>query len=352
MTEDVYQRADNTLITPARQDAYRRAFTHRALGIARVTFVVLAAVIMAAGAESLGIGTVQWLGISGVALLFSLIRLRWPRGPRTLPLEYLDFVLAFGLIAYTGGTHSPLVGAVIVFIVGVTLQHGPPAALVGSAVGILGLVVFEPFRSAAQIADPAVLLVGRSASILLAGFMIASLAEMERRLRRAIGDASVTDPLTGLLNRRYLDARMAQEIARRRRYGGHFTILYMDVDGLKKVNDRYGHQVGDAYLAHLGETLANAVRSGEDLVRYGGDEFILLMPAATQWDAEQAAARIRRRLSDNPMHHGTRDLPLRLSIGIAEYPTHGRSTTELLNAADQSMYRKKTRQRGAATSAG
>jgi len=330
--------------SPTRHDSYRRAFSDRALGFLRVAFVVLSAAVMAADADGLGITPLELLAISGVGLLFALVRVRWPRSSRRwVPVEYLDFVLAFAFISQTGGTSSPLLPGLLIFVAGVTLRYGPPAAFLGSAMSIAGLVALRILPTGPGILDPTVALVGLGGTMILAGISLAALGEVERRLRESAQESAVTDPLTGLLNRRYLRVRIEREIARRRRYGGTFTLLRMSVRDLAYVNDQHGYAAGDKYLRHIAKTLKECVRSGEDLARYAGDQFMLLMPGANRWDAEEAAARISRRLREEPLRDGNLQFPVRVNIGIAEYPLHGRSCDEILRAFDRVPPRSEVR---------
>ncbi|MFP4200317.1 MAG: GGDEF domain-containing protein [Clostridia bacterium] len=337
----------------AQNEAYRRIFAHRTLGFTRLAFVVLASAIMALQAQPLGINTARVTLVVVISLAFSLARLWWPKNSRYhTPMEYLDLVIAFTFIAHTGGASSPLLPGLLLFAVGVTLHYGALAALVATAFSVAGLAALHSLGAGAIITNPSVLFLGRAGTVILAGLQIAALAEMEKRLREAAQKPSVTDPLTGLLNRRYLMVRMEQEIARRRRYGGRFAILFMDVDGLKKINDRFGHTIGDQYLSHLTHTLSTCVRSGEDLARYGGDEFVLLMPGANGWEARRAAQRLNRRLKEEPFWTGKVEFPLRMSMGIAEYPLHGRNAPELVHTADHIMHREKMARRPSASSTG
>ncbi|MFO7942241.1 MAG: GGDEF domain-containing protein [Bacillota bacterium] len=337
----------------AQNDTYRRVFAHRVLGLSRLAFVVLASIVMGAGARALGVDTPRFALVAGISLIFALARLRWPITPRRqIPLEYLDFVIAFAFITHTGGASSPLLPGLLLFAVGATLRYGSFGALISTAFSVAGLVALHAIPAGPAIANPSLLFLGRAGTLILTGLEIAALAEMEKRLRGAAHKSSVTDPLTGLLNRRYLMVRMEQEIARRRRYGGNFAILFMDVDGLKRINGRLGHTTGDRFLSHVAETLSACVRSGEDLARYGGDEFVLLMPGANGWEARRAAERLKRRLREEPFRVRNLEFPIRMSMGIAEYPLHGRSAAELLNTADHIMYREKTARRSGAHSAG
>ena len=152
------------------------------------------------------------------------------------------------------------------------------------------------------------------------------------------------DPLTRLNNRRLFLDRIQQEVARTGASGDSFSIVFLDVDGLKRINDTYGHLAGDALLREVSNALTDAVR-GEDVVaRYGGDEFVVLLPAT----GASAAAVVAQRISDGIARHrfmAGRDL-LQIpgvSLGTATFPQDGATAEELLAAADATLYRQKRR---------
>jgi diguanylate cyclase (GGDEF)-like protein len=152
------------------------------------------------------------------------------------------------------------------------------------------------------------------------------------------------DPLTRLNNRRLFLERIQQEVGRTGSSGDSFSIVFLDVDGLKRINDTYGHLAGDALLREVSNALTDAVR-GEDVVaRYGGDEFVVLLPAT----GASAAGVVAQRISDGIARHrfmAGRDL-LQIpgvSLGVATFPQDGATAEELLEAADATLYRQKRR---------
>jgi diguanylate cyclase (GGDEF)-like protein len=148
----------------------------------------------------------------------------------------------------------------------------------------------------------------------------------------------LTDPLTGLGNyRRLLDVLHA-EIERSGRTGRPFAVLLLDLDGLKKVNDGYGHLSGSRALCRLGDVLRFACRAIDTAARYGGDEFAVVLPETTARAAVFVAARIRKRLAKD-----TQQPPLSATIGVAGYPQDGETIEALLRTADRELYRMKNR---------
>jgi len=173
-----------------------------------------------------------------------------------------------------------------------------------------------------------------SAALAVSGAAMAARAEEYRRI-------TSIDPLTGLGNRRALATRMDEELERARRYAQDVTLLMMDLDGFKGINDSLGHVVGDAALRYVAQVLQQSVRKFDVCARYGGDEFAVLLPGSDAARAIQTAERIRRRVDVHPgMRRAAAGLHLTVSIGVA---TGGRGvgSAELLMEADRALYEAK-----------
>ena len=154
--------------------------------------------------------------------------------------------------------------------------------------------------------------------------------EMERRAK--------TDPLTALANRRAAEEALAHELDRCRRYGSNLTILMMDVDHLKMINDRHGHEAGDAVLRNLAATITETVRAVDVPGRWtGGDEFLVVLPDTSASQARRLAQRLLDRVQERPITCGRDCLVSGLSVGLAQYHT-GESMESLVHRADQAMY--------------
>ena len=151
---------------------------------------------------------------------------------------------------------------------------------------------------------------------------------------------AASDSLTGLANYRRLLESMENEIQRSQRNGRRFAVLLFDLDGLKKINDRYGHLTGSQAIKRLGAVLRNSSRSIDIPARYGGDEFALVLPEAGEAEAGQAASRICERLAQDGQ-----DPFISVSVGQAVYPTDGVTTEQLLGAADEALYKMKRMQK-------
>ncbi|GAB0115990.1 GGDEF domain-containing protein [Acidisoma sp. 7E03] len=148
-------------------------------------------------------------------------------------------------------------------------------------------------------------------------------------------DTALRDPLTGLLNRRGLDEALSHASAS----GEAFSILLVDLDHFKEINDRYGHSAGDEVLVGLAKCMVAASRGGDSIGRYGGDEFLILLPGAAAQAAEDLARRIYTALAQ---WNAGRSVVVQVSIGIAESGPGRRTVQEIIDAADQALYRAKT----------
>ncbi len=167
-------------------------------------------------------------------------------------------------------------------------------------------------------------------------------AQMHDLLKRE----ATRDPLTRLANRRVLLERMEQQIAHAERHNEAFSVVFLDVDQLKAVNDTHGHMAGDALLREVATALIEAVR-GEDLVaRFGGDEFVVLLPATLAGPAEVVGARIKEAIRRHAFLAGSQLITIPgISLGIATYPGHGRTPEQLLASADTTLYGEKKRRK-------
>ncbi|MCB9228326.1 MAG: GGDEF domain-containing protein [Deltaproteobacteria bacterium] len=150
------------------------------------------------------------------------------------------------------------------------------------------------------------------------------------------------DDLTGLYNYRYLETALECEIRRADRYQQNFCLLFIDLDNFKQVNDQHGHPVGSQILRQTGHVLQEELREVDTVIRYGGDEYVVILLGAGCESGRLVAERIRRRISGHPFQtEGVGPLSISCSIGIACFPEHGNSKETLLKVADDTMYQSK-----------
>jgi diguanylate cyclase (GGDEF)-like protein/PAS domain S-box-containing protein len=163
----------------------------------------------------------------------------------------------------------------------------------------------------------------------------------QRKLEDHLRQQAAKDPLTGLANYRHLVEILDTEIKRSERTGREFALLFLDLDGLKKINDRFGHVVGSEALCRLGDVLSNSCRNMDTAARFGGDEFAVILPETGEVPANLVAGRI----CDNLARDG-RKPKLSVSIGVAIYPKNGEKIDTLMGAADLALYSMKARAHG------
>jgi len=149
------------------------------------------------------------------------------------------------------------------------------------------------------------------------------------------------DPLTGLFNRRYLDQILYGEIAHAQQSGSLLGIVMADVDHFKQINDRYGHKAGDLMLQTVGDLMKSCVRSADIVCRYGGEEFVIVMPGTSEATVSHCSEEIRSRFEELSVVFEDRKIQATISLGAAIYPLHGSNVDEVFVNADRAMYQAK-----------
>ncbi|MCU1433260.1 MAG: diguanylate cyclase with sensor [Actinotalea sp.] len=163
------------------------------------------------------------------------------------------------------------------------------------------------------------------------------------RAKTQLAEDVIRDPLTGLHNRRRLEPAIEAAVTDARTRRERAAVFIVDIDHFKRVNDTHGHDVGDRVLRALGDALGSCRSEGETVVRYGGEEFVVVVPAIGPFDAVRRADEIRRRLGEIhiPLRAGDDGLRVTVSIGVSSFPDNGDSATELLASADVALYAAK-----------
>ena len=157
-------------------------------------------------------------------------------------------------------------------------------------------------------------------------------------LQSKLREQAIRDALTNVFNRRYLEDTLERELARAERESYPLCLIMMDLDYFKDVNDTYGHEAGDVVLKALAETVMRQSRQGDFVCRYGGEEFVLVMPNIGIETARQRAEELHQTVNLLNIPYGNFNLTTTISMGVAAYPEHGKTKEELLRAADRAMY--------------
>ncbi len=189
-----------------------------------------------------------------------------------------------------------------------------------------------------------VLFLGGCFVLLVNYFSLQTVINMRRMV--TLEHESITDPLMGIYNRRYLDRRLVDEERRARRYDLPLSVLMIDIDRFKDVNDKYGHQLGDRILQELGKLITDTVRSTDIIARYGGEEILVIAPNTPVGTAARLADRLRLAvecavLATQIVDGDSKALRITVSIGVAHLKQDNHDARALLQSADESMYRAK-----------
>jgi diguanylate cyclase (GGDEF)-like protein len=266
-------------------------------------------------------------------------------GPAKFVLEgSVAITVSTVLVALTGGAASPFFFVYPLIVGGAALVVSPPITLglaVIAAVGYLLAVVLgsnpEVLANPVTIATVGINLTAMG----LLAYVAMVIAREQRHTRDAAIRMSTIDPLTALFNRGFFFAALEREIARSARSGRGFCLLMMDLDELKSINDRLGHFHGDRVLAAVGLVVSEGVRRIDTAARYGGDEFVVLLPETDPTGAFVLAEKIR--IGVNELDLALPDDAIRpsLSVGVVSYPDDGSTADELMISADRAMYTSK-----------
>jgi diguanylate cyclase (GGDEF)-like protein len=304
-----------------------------------------------------------WLGDAAGALIFTPFLLFWTSkarrhrtGRQLLELSVifsgavLTAGIIFGPLFHAQIRNDPWTFLALPFLVWAAFRFGPREATaiicVLCMVEVVGTVHgYGPFVR--ETTNDSLLLLQSFISLkALMILLFAAEVSERRRQEEHARSLAVSDPLTGLANYRLLLERLDSEIKRYLRDGPPFSVLLLDLDGLKKINDEHGHVVGSLALCRTAEVLLLSCRAIDTAARYGGDEFALVLPGTSSEHARRVAQRIAERLGED------HEIPkLSASIGIAEYPRDGTTIEHILSAADRALYDEKHRTKGRSTAA-
>jgi diguanylate cyclase (GGDEF)-like protein len=331
-------------------DLERRGRGGYATAVRILWWVSIAGVLIGVGlsnaydASQAAIYAVGAVAVGVVVLLHDLL----PERLRTPPVVAIEIALAIGLtttlVALTDYGSSPFAFGYNLIAVAVALALGGPMALVVATLATLaylGVLAIDPALPRYGTAD--LLRFGlQIGSIWLLAYVAGVFASGERRMRATVLQMSRTDELTGLYNRGQLFPTLEEEVQRTRRSERGFCLLMIDLDGLKAVNDSYGHHRGDEVLRQLGNVFRHSIRLVDTAYRYGGDEFLVLLPETDFAGAFVVAEKIRMGAEEIGLAAGGGDLLTSVSIGLVSCPEDGTSAEELMIAADRAMYQAKS----------
>ena len=310
-----------------------------------VSWAFLMAVAVFAAASGLWDATLSaiviLIAVTGEVLL--ILQDVLPRTPLRQARGPLQGALAVGfagaLVALTGGSQSP-------FTFTFPLIVGAGALLVAPRIALVLAITASATYLAAGLIDnqspqtgPLVQMAVNLTGLYLLAYIGATVGREQRRARDAAIRLSTIDALTGLYNRTFFFSALEREIARGDRSGRAFCLVMLDLDDLKSVNDRFGHLAGDQVLRGVSDIVKGGVRKIDVAARYGGDEFVALLPETDPTGGWVLAEKIRQTVAEQGMP-GIDPSPT-VSVGVVSYPADGRSADALLVSADRAMYASK-----------
>jgi diguanylate cyclase (GGDEF)-like protein len=200
---------------------------------------------------------------------------------------------------------------------------------------VIGLIYLEGLSDEKQVFDAQYRVALRTAEQI-------ALALSNVKLRETLRRQSIVDPLTGLFNRRYMDETLRRELIRAKRRDAPLSLIMLDLDHFKRINDTFGHDAGDVALKSVAQIVRNHVRESDLACRFGGEEILLILPECDQQAALERAEKIRAAVAALDVHHGGRTLgTITTSLGVAVFPHHGADAVALVHSVDQALYHAK-----------
>ncbi len=254
-------------------------------------------------------------------------------------------------LKYTGGLTSPLINLYLLVIVTCGLTLGKlmtilELGLITACYLWLGRETYAlDMFSMGQFSE----LMARFAPFLLVAYLTTMLSADLHYAKRAFKRLSQTDELTGIFNRRAFNELLGREAVKAERYSRPLTLMMIDADELKVANDDFGHEAGDRLVQMVVETVKESLRESDSIARWGGDEFVVLMPETDAKQGMEAAQRILNSVAKASFVLNNESIQTTVSIGVASFPEQGRGGTDLLQKADAAMYASKERGRNCVT---
>lgn len=333
-----------SLICPAQMEL--RSFS-RSLG--ELQWLLLALVLLYSQAPSAKIANPA--ALIAAMVVFSLFVLsfrylnffananRWK-----LALETWAMILFASLASwYTGGTASPLIGAYLLILIASALTLGKLLTLLEMLL-ITTIYLYMAYATHGVAAFSLAMfteLMVRFTPLLLVAYLTTMLASDIHYAKQILAEQSHRDELTGLLNMRGFGKVLEQEIGRAQRYGHPLALLMVDADNLKGINDGHGHEAGNRLIRLVAETIHTELRTSDTLARYGGDEFIVLLPDTSKERIGTVAERIRVAVANSSTSFNGIRLEATVSVGAAVTDQKLSSPDQLIQAADRALYASK-----------
>ena len=261
--------------------------------------------------------------------------------------NWVMIVFITWVVWYTGQINSPLLNLYLLPVIASALIFGKLNTAIKLGVIIACLMYFSYNPSSKTLLTSAFWgeLLAISAPMILVAYITTMLAADIRHAVDKIKQVSDTDELTGTYNMRAFSSMLQRAFRQSVRYGHALSVVMIDSDNLKQINDTHGHESGNRLLQHLVRCIREQLRGSDVMARFGGDEFILLLPETNNKGALEMAERIRKAVEVSRFDVRTGDTNITVSLGVASYPEDGGNLDVILDKADKAMYRAKQRGR-------
>jgi len=258
-----------------------------------------------------------------------------PDWPILAPVATVFFVTS--LLAFAGGDRGPLLNLYVLPLVTAALTLGRRDTLLVGSLVLAARVALSHFSEGADITRPgyALTVVLECLPIILIALLTPRLVERVRDAGERLQAASDRDEITGLLNLQAFTRLLLEEHARANRRGGSYALVLVDIEALKSVNERFGHEAGNKALAAVAQALKRSARSADLVARYGGDEFLVFISGAGAAIAGTVANRIRHNVATTTVDMSGSLHRVAVSIGVAVFPSDGRDLRDLVKIADR-----------------
>ena len=283
---------------------------------------------------------------TGIVLIFHYLGLQHLYGRWKTWLEALIMTAVVTYVVWhSGRITSPLLSLyLLVIIVSATTLGLKPTLLLTAAITVIYMfMTFAPATLESMSVSQAQLHLLQLFPFWLVAYLVAMLAYEAEISQLKLAELAHTDSLTELWNMRMFTDFAEQEYERASRYQRPFAVMMLDADNLKKVNDNFGHQVGSQMIQVMGKKIRMTLRASDVVARYGGDEFIVMLPETTSSEALTTAERVRRCLEESHFGIGPNEtsVTIKTSIGIAAFPEHDQELAGVLRKADAALYTSK-----------
>ena len=267
--------------------------------------------------------------------------------PKLLVETWVMIVFITWVVLYTGKIHSPLLNLYLLPIIASALIFGKllTAIEVAAIVGCFMFFAYEPALKTLLSMRYWGEIMAMSSPMILVAYITTMLSADIRFAVDKIKQVSDTDELTGLYNMRAFSTMLQRSFKQAVRYGHPLSVVMIDSDNLKQVNDAHGHDAGNRLLQHLVRCIREQLRGSDVMARFGGDEFILLLPETNNKGALEMSERIRKAVELSRFNVRDGDTNVTASLGVASYPEDGGNLDVILEKADKAMYRAKQKGR-------